>query len=403
MAVAVCGSLGDARQLVRRRLALASGSEDALVVWMSGPRSFTGEDVVELHVHAGMANVAEVVDELVAGGAVPAGPGDFSRRAHANGRLSLEEAEGLAGVIGARTKAGLALARRLCGGELGRDADRLIGRLRSLVTEMAAFLDFPDDLGEPEPAGWCAELSKVGIVLSDWQRRFEAGRRQRGVPRVVLSGPPNAGKSALFNALLGRERALVAADAGTTRDFLEGELEAGGFVCTLVDTAGLRDCAETIERHGVVRSLEQIEGADVVIWVEAGNESDYSGERPEGDHVLLCESKRDLGASRGWLGVSSVTGRGLEAVKAWIVDWFEAGGHSPWVGLERHRVCASEAHSALTLAARELSSSCVEVELSLFHVEAAVRRLEAIRGRENLGAFGAEVLDSIFSSFCIGK
>lgn len=394
--------LGAARRLVRRDMLLATGVEAALVVAMPAPHSFTGEDVVEFHVHGGALNVEDVVEALLRRGGVAAVAGDFSRRAFAHGRLSLEACEGLAAVIGAKTAAGLALARRLSAGELGRAVESVLERLRVIHVFVTAALDFPDDVEEGDARAQAKDLGEVRDLLGDWLRRFEAGRRQRSVPRVVLAGPPNAGKSALFNALLGQRRAIVAERAGTTRDYLEAELRLGAVCCHLVDTAGLRDAADEIEQDGVDRSLEQIDGADLVVWVEAADAEAVIDNVPTGEHVLRVENKRDLGQQRPWLGVSAQSGLGLDAVREWLAAWFRAGGVEPWVGLRRHRDCAELAGAALERAQSGLDGA-VALELVAFELEVAIVELEKIRGRTATGAVGAEVLDAIFSQFCIGK
>ena len=211
------GELPAARRLARRRIDLGGGEhEDGLVVLMPGPASFTGEDVVELHVHAGERNVAAVVRALLERGGRAAGAGDFSRRAFELGRLGLDEAEGIAAIIGAQTDAALAQARRLASGELGRAVEAERRGLVELRAEIEANLDFPEDVDSGDVSRWRDEASERAAAVGRWLARFEAGRRARAKARVVLAGPPNAGKSSLFNALLGRPRALVADQPGTS-------------------------------------------------------------------------------------------------------------------------------------------------------------------------------------------
>ncbi len=409
IAETMAGPLPTARRIVRRDLALdASGEarEQALVVCMPGPASYTGEDVVELHVHAGALNVEQVLGRAMTLGARAAGPGEFTRRAFENGCLSLDEAEGVAALIGARTRGALLQARRLVAGELGQEVERVRERVSDLLAEVEANLDFPEDVAGADVARWHEQLETDGESVARWLRRFEAGRRARTRARVVLAGPPNAGKSALFNALLGRPRAIVAQVPGTTRDYVEAEWEVGGFAAVLVDTAGLRESADVVERAGVELSREQIEGADVLVWTEAADEAPRpeAGTRLEGATVIQVETKRDLGMRRAdWIGASIAGEPGTEQVARALLDWFRVGEEPAWIGLARHRDCAREGHEALREAQRELGDDGGRLELVAFSLGVAQRRLGAITGRHALGAVGEEVLERIFSRFCIGK
>lgn len=397
------GTLPPPRKLGRRRFAVGPGSvEDALVVQMPGPRSFTGEDVVEFHVHGGERNVAEIVASLLAAGATAAGPGDFSRRAFANGRLSLDQAEGIAALIAAKTDAAVEQARRLVVGELGAEIDRLCGSVGDLRTEIEANLDFVEDVEGGDEARWGREIAAVLETLGGWLRRFEAGRRARERSRVVLAGPANAGKSSLFNALLGRSRSLVHGAPGTTRDYVEAELELGGRTMILVDTAGIRGGVEDgVESAGIIHSRQQIGGADLVLWVEAAD-CEPQDEEVEGESICV-ESKRDLGARRhAWIGVSTSTGEGLETLRARLERWAAGDGEEPWIGLARHRDRAEEAMQAL-VEAQELFARAEPLELAAFQLAVAERRLAEVTGRSALGALGEDVLGRIFSRFCIGK
>ncbi|NVB37941.1 50S ribosome-binding GTPase [Pseudenhygromyxa sp. WMMC2535] len=386
------------------------GTEQAVVVVMPGPRSFTGEDVVELQIHAGERNVAEVLEACLAAGAVAAGPGDFSRRAFELGRMTLDQAEGVAALIGARTQAALEQARRLVAGELGEEVEDMRARVGQLRVEIEANLDFPEDVAAADEARFAATAQALAARVEGWLARFEAGRRARSRARVVIAGPPNAGKSALFNALLGRRRALVSDLAGTTRDFLEAELSVpklgvdAEVELTLVDTAGLReDTADELERAGVALGREQLEGADLIVWVEGADQPAGSEDIPALAQ-LRVENKADLEVDsprQGWLRVSAHTGAGLDELRAAIGDALSPPGEQ-WIGLARHRERAAEALAAL-VEARALLAGGEGLELAAFSLTVADRRLGEITGRAALGPMGAEILDAIFSRFCIGK
>lgn len=403
IAESVAGPMPAPRMLVRRRLGDGDVGEDALVVWMPGPRSLTGEDVVELHVHAGARNVQQVVGSLLARGAVAAGPGEFSRRAFEHGRLSLEQAEGIAALIAAQTQAGVEQARRLVAGELGREVESLRAAVGELRGEVEANLDFPEDVAAGDVRRWCEELAQHEATLRRWTRRFAAGQRSRERPRVVIAGPPNAGKSALFNALLQQARAIVSPVPGTTRDYVEAELRIGGREVLLVDTAGLRDeTGDAIEVEGIARSRDQIAGAEVVLWVEAAD-AELAAVREEGERVIVVENKRDLGTRREeWLGVSARGGDGIAELRAAIEARLRGPDEEPWIGLARHRDRAEEAANALAEAHAELGREG-PLEIAAFLIGAAERQLGEITGRSTLGPVGEEVLTRIFSRFCIGK
>ena len=399
---ALAGDLPPPRTLGRRRLELAGGFEDALVVEMPGPRSFTGEDVVELHVHGGRVNVEQVVEALLARGAVAAGPGEFTRRAFDAGRMTLDQAEGLAALIGARTEAGLAQARRLVAGELGARVSTITGALAELRTEVEANLDFPEDVAAGDVSRWAEEVARLRGEVLGWLRGFEAGRRARAAARVVLAGPPNAGKSALFNALLQQSRAIVSPVPGTTRDYVEAELWIGGREVRLVDTAGLRDGSDAIEVEGIARSREQIEGAEVVLWVEAADSIEETVVL-EGPRVIVVENKIDLGRRRAaWIGVSARSGDGMSALRAVIEETLRGPVEEPWIGLARHRDRAEAAVKALGDARAELEHEGL-LEIAAFLLGSAERELGEITGRSALGPVGDEVLTRIFARFCIGK
>jgi tRNA modification GTPase len=395
--------------------------EHAVVVVMPGPRSFTGEDVVELQIHAGVRNVAQVLEAVLEAGAIAAGPGEFTRRAFENGRLSLDRAEGIAALIGAQTQAALEQARRLVAGELGREVEAVRERVELLRIEIEANLDFPDDVEARDLARFEAEANRLAAEVERWLAGFERGRSARTKARVVIAGPPNAGKSALFNALLGQRRALVAAEAGTTRDYVEAELVLAGRELNLIDTAGLRDSDNLIEVAGVELGREQIAGADVIIWVEGAEQPLHpdveielalaspggvgGGEAQKtagGAAVLWVENKRDLGPRReGWLSVSAEQGLEIDTLQRAILEALKSDDEQ-WIGLARHRDRAREARDAL-VEARALLQASGGLELVALSLAVASRSLGEITGRTHLGAVGEDVLRAIFASFCIGK
>lgn len=386
--------------------ALALG-EQCVVVVMPGPGSFTGEDVVELQIHAGVRNVAQVLEAVLEAGAIAAGPGEFTRRAFDNGRLTLDRAEGIAALIGAQTQAALDQARRLVAGELGREVEVVREQVELLRVEVEANLDFPEDVEARDLARFEAEAERLETQIERWLAGFERGRSARARARVVIAGPPNAGKSALFNALLGQRRALVSAEAGTTRDYVEAEFSLVGRELNLIDTAGLRDSDNLVEVAGVELGREQIAGADVIVWVEGAEQPlhpDVEIELAEtgGAPVLWVENKRDLGPRRdGWISVSAEQDLELDTLRGAIRQALGEDSEQ-WIGLARHRDRAREARDAL-VEARSLLGASAGLELVALSLAVASRSLGEITGRTQLGAVGEDVLRAIFSSFCIGK
>lgn len=397
------GVPGPARTLCRRGLRIGESVEDALVVVMPGPASLTGEDVVELHIHGGRRNVDSVVEVALSRGAVAAEAGAFLRRAFEAGKIGLDQAEGVAALVAAQTDAAVVQARRLAAGEVGRAAEEQWDAVMELRTEVEANLDFPDDMDEGASGVWQARAAAVRESVERWLAGFEAGRRARSVPRVVVAGPANAGKSSLFNALLGRERAIVTEVPGTTRDFVEAMVELGPHRICLVDTAGMRESEDRVEQQGIGLARDQMEGADVLIWVEASDAARCDDRPDPGPAIIFVEQKRDLGVCRSdWMGVSSRDGEGVAALRDRLLAWFNGGSGEPWIGLARHRDRASEAVAALAEAEAGLGSE-EPLEGVALHLSIAQQRLGEIVGRSGLGPVGEEVQARIFSRFCIGK
>jgi tRNA modification GTPase len=389
--------------------------EDGLVVAMPGPASFTGEDVVELHVHAGELNLRQVLNACLEAGARAAEAGEFSRRAFTNGVLSLDRAEGIAALIGAQTEAGLSQARRLVAGELGDQVRALIDRVHRLRAELEANLDFPEDVGAADTQRWAEEARGCEGELRGWLEGFDRSRRARERSRVVLVGSPNAGKSSLFNALLGQERALVASVPGTTRDYVDAELSLGRQTVVLVDTAGLRErSGDAIEAAGIELARRQLEGADLVLHLVAAKPVELGA-----DDLEIARAAVDAGVERWLLRtqadrladaevemegrlMSALRSEDVESLRASLKEWCGGDRPAPWVGLARHRDRVREAIELLVEASTALDAD-QELELIAFSLQTAEARLGEIDGRSTLGPLGAEVMETIFSSFCIGK
>lgn len=366
----------------------------ALVLWFPGPGSYTGEDSAELHLHAGPAVIEAVSDALVALGARPAEPGEFTRRAFSNGRLDLLEAEGIADLIEAETQSQRRQALRQADGALSRLYQDWAVRLRHLLAHQEALIDFPDEDLPPEiEAGLLRDL---GQLLEEMRRhliRGEQAERIRSGLVVAVVGPPNVGKSSLVNRLAGRDAAIVSEWAGTTRDAIEVRLMLAGVPVTLVDTAGLRETLDPLEAEGVRRARQHALHADLVLEVAAGLLPAEAGAGR-----LLVWNKVDLAsAPAGWIGVSARTGGGIEQLEAALVREvvrLTDTGAEPPMTRARHRAGIDEAVGHLEAAQW--------LDLAELRGEALRLAMQAL-GRLT-GAIGVEdLLDSVFGQFCIGK
>lgn len=279
--------------------------DEVLAAFMPGPGSYTGEDVLELQGHGGPAVLRAVLGAALACGVRMAEPGEFTYRAFCNGRMDLTQAEAVAELIAAPTAAGAALAQARLAGDLGRSVAALRAQLEALRAQLCVAVDFPDDEVEClAPEAFEAGVRAVGSELAELVRGFERGRVWREGVLCVLAGRVNAGKSSLMNALLGRERAIVTDIPGTTRDWIEEALDLEGLPVRLVDTAGLRETGDAVERAGLERGRELVQRADVVLLVVdrtrplAGEDQALASELGPG-RVLAVLNKTDLAGGAG--------------------------------------------------------------------------------------------------------
>lgn len=380
--------------------------DDGLVLWFPAPRSFTGEDVAELHLHGGRAVVAGVIEALASvSGLRVAEPGEFTRRAFENGKLDLTAAEGLADLIDAETSAQRRQALRQMEGALGRIYEGWRHRLTRALAHIEADIDFPDedlpggvaDAVRPVLKGLVGE---IGAHLEDGRR----GERLREGLHIAIVGAPNAGKSSLLNALARREAAIVSARAGTTRDVIEVHLDLGGFPVVLADTAGLREAVDEIEEEGVRRALARAAAADVKIAVfDATVPADAATLGLIDADTVVVMNKMDVAAGVptvegiAAIAVSARTGSGLRELEERLAAFSAerlAGTGAPALTRARHRAALEECRDALT---RALTAALPE--LAAEDVRLASRALGRITGRVDV----EDLLDVIFRDFCIGK
>ena len=374
-----------------------------LLLFFEAPASFTGEDVAELHIHGGRAVVAAMLRAL---GHMhflrAAAPGEFTRRAFEHGKLDLTAVEGLADLIDAETEAQRVQALRQMEGALGKLYESWRARLVKALAYAEAEIDFPD---EEVPGDLLAKLGpEIHALASEIAAHLDDGRkgeRLRDGVEVAIVGPPNAGKSSLLNRLAGREAAIVSEEAGTTRDVLEVRLDIAGVPVTLADTAGLREAANAIEREGVRRALARAEAADLrLVLVAPGAGGDFSLAR-EGDIRVVNKLDLDAEVPEGAIGISALTGQGLDALEAALREKigaaYEAQEH-PLITRARHREGLSDCAASLARAGQALEAGR-DAELVAEDLRLAARALGRITGRVDV----EDLLDVIFRDFCIGK
>jgi tRNA modification GTPase len=398
--------------------------DDVLAFSMRGPRSFTGEDVAEVHGHGGAVNLARLLRGALDRGARLATPGEFTRRAFDAGRIDLTRAEGLLAVIEAGSERGWRQAQAQLAGSLGHAIRALDERITAVLAEIEGGLDFPEDDLEVRGQVWVAtELAATAATCDALAATYAAARVAREGLTVALVGAVNVGKSSLFNALIGRERALVDAAPGTTRDYVEAACEWNGYAITLIDTAGERDAADEVERRGIALGHSRAAAADVVVLI-----SDSGAFASADPRALWVRSKADLGGevpSRA-IATSVTTGQGIEALRAAILERAGAapdhavgpGGAlatstdaaDPAVGAaldastdavvttERQRGLLAEAARRLAAASAALATS-TPLEMLALDVRTARSAVVQVLGEEA----GDAVVAEVFARFCIGK
>ena len=425
--------------------------DEALLTYFKAPNSFTGEDVVEISCHGSPVLLRQVIDSCLTLGARMAEPGEFSLRALANGRMNLAEAEAIRDLIDARTTASARQAVRQMSGEFSNRLQPIKDDLLNTIVVLESALEFvEDDLPETQTARLRDQLAGLANETARIAASFKVGRLLREGLKVTLAGRPNVGKSSLFNALLGTDRAIVTEIAGTTRDQINETFSVDGVPVSLIDTAGLRETADTVESIGVERTRRAVADSDIVVFVVDGSE-------PVGDedeqilesvkdlrHVLVINKidkigDRDVGAVIARLGrleddrsserlaairvppaaaipVSAKTGDGLEKLKQALLDPFIPSATSDGGGENTHRdhttlsdqgflVTDARHHDLLNRAHEEIVSSIdlldqnASEELTLIGLHNALRYLGQITGETTT----EDMLTRIFATFCIGK
>jgi tRNA modification GTPase len=394
----MAGSLPEPRRAGLRRLVDRTGGflDEALVLVFDEARSFTGEPVVEFHVHGSVAVIQAVLKDLGEHeGLRLAEPGEFTRRAMENGRLDLTQVEALSDLIEAETEAQRLQALRVLTGELGGKVETWRRDLVRAASLLEVTIDFADEDVPVDVSDEVRSLleSVVGGISAELQGSAAAERIRAGF-EIAIVGPPNAGKSTLLNHLAGREAAITSEIAGTTRDVIEVRMDVGGLPVTMLDTAGLRESEDVVERIGVDRARDRAGRADLrVHLVPAGEQPIF----PVSEGDIVRTAKQDDGESGG---VSGLTGAGVAALVREIRDTLSARvARAGLATRERHRAALQSGETQLRQALLLLDHGPDEYELASEEIRLAIRRLEALLGRVDV----EHLLDLIFSSFCIGK
>ena len=377
------------------------------------PRSYTGEDLVEITCHGGILLTRRVLDALLKAGARPAEPGEFTQRAFVNGKMDLTQAEGVMDLITAQTDLALRAAHEQLAGRLGGRIAALRELLLSLTAHAEAYIDFPDEDIDPDTgAALLARFDTVAREIGKLLDTAGQGRILREGVRTVIYGEPNVGKSSLLNALLGSERAIVSEIPGTTRDTIEESLDVRGLPLRLIDTAGLRGSVDPIEQAGMARTLASLERADLALHVVDGSRP--SAEQPVSEiaeHAavtILILNKADLGLDAAWenhpdaVAVSCRTHTGIDAVADAIYQRV-TGGQVAWSDASaainaRHQACLQRAGASLQTARAALAAG-LSAEFVALDLRGALDAVGEIIG----AVYTEEILGKIFASFCIGK
>lgn len=373
--------------------------DNGYAVYFPAGKSYTGEDTVEFYLHGGVRIMQGALDTLLQNGAELAKNGEFTKRAFLSGRINLADAEGVIDMINAESAAGLRAAYRLMEGEVSKKINAILDKLESFIATLEATLDYPDEMEDEVlpvvPQNIQEALNDVQSLL----KTARSGKIAKYGLNVVLAGETNVGKSSLLNAFLKEDRAIVTPIAGTTRDTIEASFEYGGVKINLIDTAGIRDSEDVVEEEGILRAKKAYEGADIILNVlnEKGKEMVF-----EDKIVFNVHNKCDINGFKANTNkdfyISAKTGEGIDELIKAIVALFEenkvSGGDL---------ITSSRHVSALYAAERSLKSALDSIEdtidCTLIDLRNAYNALGEITGK----TANENIVDSIFSKFCVGK
>lgn len=397
--------------------------DDGMAALFRAPHSYTGEDTVEISCHGGILITESVLTAALAAGAVQAEAGEFTKRAFVNGKLSLSEAEAVINLIDAETKDKMYLARSHASGVFSRAVDRIYESLLTLVSQTYVFADYPDeDLTDLTPTELRDGIANALADVNALQATYKAGHAISDGIYTVVAGKPNTGKSSLMNALLGRERAIVSSHAGTTRDYLEETATLGKIFLKLVDTAGIHDAEDEVERIGISRSVSALEKAELILAVFDASEKPTEEDAAFFEKLatlpvpkIAILNKNDLDESHhadyapylesGFhkiVSLSAKNGAGLDSLKATVEELFVSGSidydSSAIVANARQNASLLQTAEHLTHALSALDSGFTQ-DVAGMDIEAAMASLAETDGR----GVSSDIVDRIFHRFCVGK
>jgi tRNA modification GTPase len=386
--------------------------DDVLLTVFRAPASYTGEDVIEIGCHGGVLVTRRILELLLASGARSAEPGEFTQRAYLNGKMDLTQAEAVMDLITAQTDLALHAANEQLEGRLGERIREVRETFLGLLAHTEAYIDFPDEDIDPDTnATLLSKLAAASAEIEALLATAARGRLLREGVRTVIYGAPNVGKSSLLNVLLGSERAIVSARPGTTRDVIEEVINVRGLPVRLIDTAGVRDSDDEIERAGIERTHRQVARADLVLRVVDASAPRAEGPSLEEDHpaaaTLLVLNKADLGEHPSWKGVEAIRvsclrGEGIEALAEAIVARVSLGDTSrrDWsLAINARHQASLQSARDFAEAARVALSEGLSPEFVAEELRAALGAVGEVVGHADT----EEILGKIFSSFCIGK
>lgn len=419
LVTAICGSLPTPRVASHVDYRDQAGRlvDDVLVTFFQAPRSYTGEDALEVSSHGNPFIAQRILEDLLARGCRPAEPGEFTQRAFLNGRMDLSQAEAVMDLIHARSERALAAANAQLRGSLGQKMGALIEALLSVLARIEAYIDFPDEDLPPENRdAVLIEVRRIALVINELLATKHYGDLLRDGMKTVIFGAPNAGKSSLLNALVGRDRAIVSPEPGTTRDFIEERIVVGPHCLRLIDTAGLNPSPAPLERRGIEKTLERAAEADLFLFVLDASCETAAPLPPSVEELLRSENtivvlnKTDLPsalpssrvpAGLAIVGVSALTGAGIGELRTLIAAKADGFGGNTDAGIAinaRHAHALSQAREALVEAASKLEQSG-PIELVASDLRAVLAACGEIVGRVD----NERMLDQLFATFCIGK
>ena len=393
--------------------------DSVLLVWFKGPKSYTGEDVLEISCHGNPFIAQKILADLFARGCKPAGPGEFTQRAFLNGKLDLTQAEAVMDLIRASSDRALAAANHQLRGDLGRRMEGLIATLLSVLAKIEAYIDFPEEDLPPEDNVWIArELEHLARETDRLLATSRYGELLRDGIKTVIVGAPNVGKSSLLNRLIGRERALVSPEPGTTRDFIEERIVLGPHCLRIIDTAGLNPSPAPLEKLGMEKTIERLAEADLCLIVldaarpVAAGLSDVISQIRSWKHAIVVLNKSDLAPAAlrpaeipmnaGVVRISALTGGGFEDLTAAIIalaDGSQNESRRDSVAINaRHAQALDEARECLRHAREKLVTN-ESVELLASDLRGTLAAYGEIAGKVD----NERMLDRLFAAFCIGK